>query len=189
MVVKKLTIYIFLLVFFVLVGCSSEEEDPELEGPFGAGTGGTAVDTNSVQSFTLTKISGASIGMISYDSSHWADTTSSITGSNSLYLSLLSSDPISISLTRITGSRADTPCRFQAAVLARDNDYEILKSGDRTNSKGLDFHQVNLRKDSTYLRFYCTTVSSNVGVLISATATTESHLDYLQLHHILNSVE
>ena len=39
-------------------------------------------------------------------------------------------DDIVVFYTRIVG-RPDTPCRFQAAIQARDEDFKILESGDR----------------------------------------------------------
>jgi hypothetical protein len=102
----------------------------------------------------------------------------------------ISGDEVVMIMTRIIG-RPDTPCRFQAALLARDHGYEIDKSGDRKNDNGLELHQVNLKNDKIpeHQRFYCFQLKKPFGIQINVFTVDEEHQDWRQVFHLLNSVD
>lgn len=173
----------------LLSGC--EEEEDELSGPFGPGVGGTAAPAAGTGITEPLNDSGGSVfGGFEYDGGYWMD-YSILLGAVDPVLFIFGdtagTDDLTLILTRISG-RPDTPCRFEAAILARDQNYTILASGDRTNDQGLEFHQVNLSKGSEYLNLYCATVSGNLGVKITGISLSGNKLRYEQVHFILNSV-
>lgn len=163
-------------------GCAPEKKD-ELSGPFGPGAGGPAVPQGAVQTLPITTGDGTPIGSLQYDDGYFAQTP--VTGM--LYVLTNATDNVSLAIGRITG-RPDTPCRYDAAIQARDDGYTILASGDRTNANGLEFHQVNLVKGAIEQRFYCTELYNHVGIQIDGISLTAGALDWEQVHFVLNSV-
>lgn len=172
-----------LLLAALLPGCAMEPED-ELSGPFGPGAGGPAVPQGAVRTVALTTAGGAPMGSLQYDDGYFA---AAPVPETLVVLDSGAPDAVTLAVTRITG-RPDTPCRFSAALLARDEGYTILASGDRTNANGLEFHQVNLVRGSTYQRFYCTGLRSDAGIQISGRSLGGNRLGTLQVHFVLNSV-
>ena len=104
-----------------------------------------------------------------------------------LYVYEDTAETVLVIVSRISG-RPDTPCRFSAALLARDEGFAILASGDVINAAGLAFHQVNLARGDVFQRFHCTELRSNVGIQISSRSTGGDKLDFEQLHFLLNSI-
>jgi hypothetical protein len=189
------------------LGACAEPAIEELSGPIGAGEGGPAVNLSVTLSHPLTDPGGGTIGELSYDGSaflHYHPDPAS-DGLHVLAnippeqlladladdgeLNRLSADNIVIVLTRIVG-RPDTPCRFQAALLARDRGYEILAAGDRRNDQGLGLHQVNLVRahDSVAQRFYCAQLRDPFGIQINVFTADEAHQVWQILHHVLNTL-
>ncbi|MCH8883138.1 MAG: hypothetical protein IIA41_06525 [SAR324 cluster bacterium] len=170
-------------------GCMAMED--ELDGPLGPGQGGPTVDTAALEQHDLTAADGQIIGVLQFDPGYYfhfhfrpypmADVRH--------ILATITGDVL-LTITRIVG-RPDTPCRFQAAVLARDEGYEILGSGDRTNDRGLEFHQVNLENERlpAAQRFYCAKLHQRIGVQISVFSVLEEVQEYLQVHFVLNSTD
>ena len=181
----------------VAAGCMAMED--ELDGPLGPGQGGPAVDTAALEQHNLTAADGQIIGVLQFDPGYYFhihcdpdDFTNcqlESTGDVVHVLAAITGD-VQLAITRIVG-RPDTPCRFQAAVLARDEGYEILGSGDRTNDRGLEFHQVNLENERlpAAQRFYCAKLHQRIGVQISVFSVLEEVQEYLQVHFVLNSTD
>ena len=166
----------------LLGACGQPAEIQELQGPIGPGSGGTPVNPATVVVQPLA--SGTlPLGTLEYDSSYF--TLTPLEGDT--FMLSTATGETTLLVTPITG-RPDTPCRYQAALLARDQGYEIQAAGDRTNSTGLDFHQVNLGPGGDYQRLYCTSLRNNVGVLLNASGATPSPLADVQMHFVLNSV-
>lgn len=177
-----------LLLLGLLAACEPDEEGGELSGAIGPGGGGPPVAAASVLTDALTTSSGEQIGTLSYDASYLLQVFAGAAADNILYIYMDIADPVvEIAVSRISG-RFETPCRFSAAILARDQDFSIQASGDVVNAQGLIFHQVNLFKGDTFQRFYCTELRSNVGVQISAISRGGNKLDFEQMHFLLNSV-
>lgn len=176
------TLLLLVVLPIALVGCGEEEAD-ELSGPFGPGSGGPDPLVGTLITFPLTKADGSPLGTLSSDITYFPQVPAP--GTVVILQSIV--DPILLVVTRISG-RADTPCRYTAALAARDDGFTILGSGDRTNATGLTFHQVNLVKGATTRNFYCTILRDNVGIQISGSATNGNRLGTLQVHYVLNSV-
>lgn len=183
------TLFSFFVYFTIsgllLIGCGgSQEEEPELSGSFGNGKGGTAVNTSTLNTFNLTKTSNETIGSLQYDRSYFVSQESA-NGT----LTITDNQTLTMMAARFSG-RADTACRFLAAQLARDEDYDIIADGERTNANRLEFYQVNLTRGSNlHQRYYCSKIKDNAGTLIAAKSTSAGTLDSLQVHYVLNSVK
>ena len=195
---------IVLVCAVLLPGACNEQAEEELKGKIGPGEGGPAVSDTPSEHFVRNSASQI-IGLYRYDDSfflhdHPDPDNESLHVLATLTLveiivdladdgelnGLTGSDTV-IFITRIIG-RPDTPCRFQAAVQARDEGFEILASGDRSNDQNLDFHQVNLSKGTIHQRFYCTKLRQNLGVAFNVFTAAAEVQEYLQVHSLLNSV-
>jgi len=175
-----------------LGGCSEEDGDvEELSGYFGPGSGGVAVSVPDLVTYNFLKLDNTPLGSLEADTApvppgppgYYTDST----GPGTLLTLANLTDGLSLDVTRILG-RADTPCRFTAALLARDYGFVILAAGDRINANDLEFHQVNLVNGSIFKSFYCTLLKDNVGIQIEGTSIGGNRLAYLQVHHVLNSI-
>jgi hypothetical protein len=190
-----------------LAGCG-DVEDYNLEGELGDGTGGPAVNEDALVSHDLTNLAlDTVIGTIAYDSTAFVhyhpdpeDESLHVIANiapeqiiadflDDGVLNDFSGDDIAIFVTPIIG-RADTPCRFQAAVLARDENYKIKGSGDRKTNTGQELHQVNLAKASIPLtqRFYCYELIGEFGAQLNVVAVDDEHQDWRVVFAVLNSV-
>jgi hypothetical protein len=174
-----------LLLALALGGAACQEEKkPELSGHFGPGSGGPAL-SGATATVPLTKADGQVVGYADYDPLLFVPLGALAPGQ----IENLADVPntLAIGITRISG-RPDTPCRFQAALLARDQDFDILESGDRKNDQNLDFHQVNLKKGNARLSLFCAALHSNVGVLLQVLTDSPGKIDWVEVHAVLNSV-
>ena len=178
---------LFLALMLLPAACQNDEEGQELSGEIGPGSGGPAVVAASVVTDPLTAPDGTSLGSLSFDASYLVRTFTGDLADQIHYIYVDSSATVAVTGTRISG-RPDTPCRFSAALLARDEGYRILVSGDVVNDQSLSFHQVNLVREDTFQRFYCTELLANVGIQIGAASIGGNQLDYEQVHFLLNSV-
>jgi hypothetical protein len=189
----------------LLPGCA--EEEPELKGELGPGSGGPDVDANFVAGHDWTDPDGDSIGMFEWDASQFlhfhpdpedeslhvvANVAPEVLLADLADGSLdeLQDDEVVMLMSRIVG-RADTPCRFQAALLARDEDYEITASGDRRNDQKLELHQVNLHNNAipAHQRFYCFQLRDPFGIDINVITRGRESQDWEQVFYLLNSVD
>ncbi|MCH7478241.1 MAG: hypothetical protein IIA14_09070 [SAR324 cluster bacterium] len=184
-------VWVILLAGALLTGCG-KEEDSELPETFGPGSGGPQANSAAGVTFEFTNAAGTPIGAMTYDGSFFADVTATLPTTNGLFL-VLSTPPaltgagLTLRFLRFTG-RADTACRFRAAVLARDQGYTILQSGDRLNSRGLEFHQVDLARGGAGLSLFCVSLRERVGLMVRGEAPSPATLGNLQVHAVLNSI-
>jgi len=190
-----------------LAACAQPEEE-QLHGKIGKGSGGPEIDETRLVPHSWTGPKGNKIGTFSYDESvflHYhpdpdndalhivANVTPDVLLADLAdddIINNISAGEVLMIMTRTAG-RPDTPCRFQAALLARDQQYEILASGDRKNSGELELHQVNLsnKKLSASQRFYCFLLKDPYGVQINIITADEEHQDWREVLRVLNSVD
>lgn len=172
---------LLLSMLFMLSACGQEEE-AELAGPFGPGTGG-ALGTPITPPYDLYDSTGVQMGQLVYDSNFTPSDPSAPPPPMNMFTGVY----LSFTVMPIVG-RADTSCRYFAALLARDDGYDITISGERTNSIGLAFYQVNLEKGAERRNLYCATLKNNSGTMINAFSSVAGALNYVQMHAVLNSV-
>ncbi len=192
------TLLCWVLLAGLAAGCSQEPEEEELGGEIGPGSGGAAVTEGTVTSDPIETRGGTLLGNLVYDGGYWTPVFIGGSEDTVLYVYENAEDGLTLSALRI-GGRPDTPCRFAAALLARDQGYQILAAGDVVNSEGLEFHQVNLVGNGIAQRFFCTELQPKLGVEISVAAViadpqhpdtgTTGNIEFEQVHHVLNSLE
>ena len=174
-----------LLLALALGGAACQEQKkPGLSGRFGPGSGGPAL-SGTMTTVPLTNADGGVVGYAEYDALLFLPLGA--LGADQIENLADVPDNLAIGISRITG-RPDTPCRFQAALLARDQDFDILDSGDRKNDQDLDFHQVNLQHGGARLSLFCTALHSNVGVLVQVLTDAAAKIDWVTVHALLNSI-
>ncbi len=198
-----------LFILWVLVsftGCSGlEEEDSPFGDTFGSGSAGEAVGSN-LTTESLVSSSGVTLGTVQYDSDYFVDVGDTLDTAGTRMLYLFNCTPSvddDLNVTACTASHSNaqleleffqisglpaTPCRFQAALLARDEGYDVGDFGDVKNDQGLEFHQVNVSKSGSAVQFYCTELRSEVGVMVRAESSDKALLDGFQLRAVLNSI-
>jgi len=177
---RRMAMLAMTLVVALTGGCGRPDRE-ELSGPFGPGAGGAGAGTP--QFVALSKLDGSALGALDY----WSTSFVEVPPVAPEVLHLLDvGNGIDLRLSRIVG-RNDTPCRYQAALLARDSGFTILASGARSNDGGLRFYQVNL-SGAFAMSLYCATLRDNVGIAIATAAAAPSLLEYTDVHFVLNSV-
>ncbi len=174
---------ILLGIVFLLAACK-EAPEPDLTGEFGNGSDGTAVSGTP----SLAEITDTGSGVIAtykYDPIFFT----AFPGVDPIFLILTDNggEGISVVTSRIYG-RPDTACRYLAALMARDEDFEIDLTGDRENAQGIEFYQVEVHKGSIYRGLFCADLKNNIGVSITVQGTSKTMLSYEQIYYILNSV-
>jgi len=173
------------LAALLLTGCSDNKQvEDKLKGKFGPGSGGPALSGAS-SPLTLTKADGGAVGTSDYDPAEFAQVGA--TETDQIDTLAEATGTLTIAVLRIAG-RPDTPCHFQAALLARDDGYKILASGDRKNDLGVKFNQVNLKNGGAYVSLFCAELSGNSGALFYVLTDSADKIDWMQVHFILNSV-
>jgi hypothetical protein len=179
---SQIAVVALLVALGGLSACGSDKQTDKLSGDLGPGLGGPAV--SSLTALDLTKPDGSVIGSLGYDAAFFTPT-----GPTGTFQAALSSPAygITIGLSHISG-RPDTPCRFNAAVLARDAAYQIGDTGFRTNASGQDLYEVDLSVPGTYLRLYCAKLRENVGMQFTVAANSPDKVGWMQVHATLNSV-
>jgi hypothetical protein len=181
--VRRVPALVLALAVLLAAGCGKAKKD-ELSGPFGPGVGGPADGTATP--LALTKLDGSVLGAMDY----WLPNFDVIPNPTPGELPLgfqESSNGILMGLELIVG-RIDTPCRYGAALLARDEGFNIQASGHRSNDQGLEFYQVNVSRGGEAVSFYCTSLRDSVGIMITGHATAPDRLTYREVHFILNSI-
>jgi hypothetical protein len=178
-----------LLAGALLSACGGDATKDNLSGYLGAGAGGpdTSPPLGTVQSVSLTRPDGTQIGTLSYDDGFFAESQPDPAVIGELTDTHTGSGTLTISATHITG-RADTPCRFDAAILARDGGYDITDFGGRKNAMGQGLYEVKESKGGSYLALFCANLKDNSGVQLTVTADTPDKLSWLQVFAVLNSL-
>ena len=182
----------------------TEDEQPQAIGP---GNGGPAVGTATQA--TLRDTDGHKLGTIEYDAAYFVNTTAIGTpaapGPNdpilpdypidsatppAFTMGVVGNDAegLHMFLVLIAG-RPDTPCRFQAALAARDQGFTIWGDGaDVLNGHGLEFHEVVISRGKLYVRLDCALLSNNLGIEVITQSTPAGRLGSRQVHFVLNSI-
>jgi hypothetical protein len=179
------------LVLLAVAGCGRESNKDKLDGPLGPGAGGQAVLLPGT-GLPLTRPDGVQNGSLSYDSLYFTFTAAPPPPANTISPNFgafadKNLDGIQILVTHISG-RADTPCRFSAALLARDSGFTVGDTGFRTNGAGQKLYQVNVSGPGAAGRLFCAELQSKTGMQFAVLAPTPDKLEYLQVHFLLNSI-
>lgn len=187
-VLRALSLALVLAGVF-LTACGEDDDAPPR--PFGPGSGGPPL-ANPIQSRELLDTGGRAFGSVQYHNS-----TNNFTPvvafhqpseSDATMALLAASDGVQLGFSLISG-RPDTPCRFTAALLARDEGYAILGDGaDRINDAGVVFHEVWLVRGSEWVRLACAQLDGLRGVQVLAQSPAGNRLETLQVHFVLNSI-
>jgi hypothetical protein len=170
-------------IVFLLTACQ-EEPEADLTGEFGNGSGGTAVSETQALA-EITNKSGDVIATYKYDT----DFFDAFPGDDPVFqlLSDTGDEGIFLLIARIFG-RPDTACRYMAAVMARDENYEIDLTGERENAQAIEIYQVELHQGSIHRGLFCADLIDNIGISISVQSTSKAILSYEQIYFILNSI-
>lgn len=173
-------------LLFLLTSCK-EAPEPDISGEFGNGNGGTAVGTTQAER-NITKTSGEVIATYKYDATYFLEIYSAASSADNSFLVLtdIGAEGLTIAFSRIYG-RPDTACRYLAALLARDEEFEIDLVGERENTQGIEFYQVEVHKGADYRGMYCAELKDEVGVAMTVQATSKAMLAYQQTYSVLNS--
>ncbi len=149
-----LRIIITLICLCISFSCSDLSEEEESASVLGDGSGGTATGSNLV-AHNITKATGGIIANYQYDGDVFVELYSGTSSADTVFqiLSDITSSGISITISRIIG-RSDTACRYQAAVLARDLDFDIEDTALKTNKNGIEFYLVQVQKADDYRNLY-----------------------------------
>lgn len=178
-----------LLAAGALAACGAVDSSSTSVTALGDGTGGPAVNTAAVTTASIPNATGGSQGQLSYDASYFGflPQTPSDTDPRAGLLSTAAGD-LGMQLSLIFG-RPDTPCRYQAALAARDDGYTIQGDGqDRVNSNQVQFHEVLLTNGVQYWRLDCAELQSNVGVQVLTISSPTNQRDTQQVVYVLNSI-
>lgn len=181
--------YLFLLICCVtLFACSDIAEEEETASLLGNGSGGVAVSANLITR-DITKSSGELIGTYQYDGDVFLEVFSAASSAETVFLILsdITGSTITVTAGRIIG-RPDTACRYQAAVMARDLDYEIEDTALKKNAEDIEFYKVSVSKSGAYVDLYCATLSDQIGVSFIVSSSSVEAPQFQQVFSLLNSV-
>jgi hypothetical protein len=170
-------------------GCGNLKKDDGDPIPLGPGSGGLAV-TNPSAPQDIPGTTSSRIGTFQFDSDYFLFSAQTPTTDDTSAGQLVDrvGDNLLLQLGLIYG-RADTPCRFHAALSARDDGFTI--EGDTTkrlNDLGVVFYEVLLYKAGEFRRFDCAELSGNAGVEVLSDSGPNDLVGTLQVHFVLNSI-
>jgi hypothetical protein len=175
----------------LLTGCGGLNQDDGPPRPFGPGVSGLTPPVGATIAQAIPGLDGGSIGTLAYDAGYFVQSdftplpTLADTRAGSLATSM---GDLALQMALIFG-RPDTPCRFHAALLARDEQFTILGDGeDRINSQGIEFHEVLLVKGAEHRRLDCARLTGNLGVEVLTVSAPADLLGTDQVHTVLNSI-
>ena len=140
--------------------------------------------------FSIPDLAGGSVGSLSYDATYFDAVTPQTPTEQDTRAGLLVSvaNGVTLQLGIIFG-RPDTPCRFHAALFARDEGFTILGDGeDRINDQGIVFHEVVLVKGTEFRRLDCARLKGELGVEVLGVSLPVYSLATEQVHVVLNSI-
>ena len=183
------TVCALLAALGALSACGSDKQKDKLAGLIGPGAGGTAASppVGTPQSPNIARPDGTVIGQYTYQDGFF-----SLNTSDSTLIGLLNATPggepsLIILISHISG-RPDTPCRFNAALLARDAGLDIGDTGFRRNDEGQELYQVNLSGHGQYVQLFCADLRGNTGAQFSVHADAPDKVSWLQVYAVLNSI-
>lgn len=173
-----------------LSGCGALSKDDETPTPFGPGSGVPPVDTAGAVALSVPDLDGTTVGTLSYDPGYFTPVPAPPpTAGNPLFATLANTaDGVGLQLQLIFG-RPDTPCRFQAALAARDLGFTILGDGARRiNERQVVFDEVLLVGGSEHWRLDCARLVGNTGIEVLGISGPADRLGTPQVHFVLNSI-
>ena len=183
------TSLLLFLVLALLAGCGGGSDLKETpKGDLGSGsTGPSLSSTQSTQ--VLTAADGTPIGSLTLDLGYFTPLYFATGPTDDLFALLASSQSsLQVSLVRILG-RPDTACRYQAALLARDQGFTTGEAGYKTNQQGLELYQARASKDADFRVFTCTKLKDQLGVILSAQANSAAELEAIPFYGMLHSLK
>jgi len=178
----RMTVVLLLLALGGASACGRDTQKDSLEGAIGPGSGGP--DVGTLTAGQLAKPDGSPIGTFGYDAGFFV-----LTAPNPKQQGTLANPAAGVGMVmnHITG-RADTPCRFSVALLARDGGFTLGETGFRTNDQGQDLYEANASAPGSYQRMYCAELKDSTGTQFAVLADAPEKLDWKQVHAVLNSV-
>jgi len=183
------TTLLTVLALALLSGCGGGTDLKETpKGDLGTGsTGPSLSSTQSTQ--TLAAPDGTWIGSLTLDLGYFTPLYSAAGPTDDLYALLASSQSsLQLSLVRILG-RPDTACRYQAALLARDQGFTTGDAGFKTNQQGLELYQARASNNADFRVFTCAKIKGQVGVILSAQASSAADLEAIPFYGLLHSLK
>jgi hypothetical protein len=171
----------------VLCACRGDVKKDQLSGPIGPGAGGPVPPVGAVENAEIHRPDGTLIGGFSYDGGFFALLTPDPAQTGILAGADPGTGVLQIPITHISG-RPDTPCRFSAAVLARDGGFEIGDAGFRKNDQGQQLYQVNLQRPGAYAILFCAKLRDNAGSQFGIFADSPDKVSWLQAYAVINSI-
>jgi hypothetical protein len=174
------------LTLGLLCACRGDVNKDQLSGPIGPGAGGLP-PAGTPMTAVIARPDGTPIGGFSYDPSFFTQSIPDPVLTGALTAIATGSGSLQILIAHISG-RPDTPCRFNAAVLARDGGFEIGDTGFRSNALGQRLYQVNLQRPGTYVTLFCANLLDNTGSQFSIFADTPDEVRWLQVYAVINSI-
>ncbi len=173
-----------------LAGCGALGKKDETPTPFGPGAGVPPVDAASTTPLSIVALDSTSIGTLSYDAAYFTPVPVPPPTPANTQFAALTNAAAGLGLQfQIIFGRPDTPCRFQAALAARDLGFTILGDGDkRINDQGLEFDEVLLVRGPEHWRLDCAQLVGNVGIEVLSISSPTDVLGTPQVHYVLNSI-
>lgn len=175
------------LALATLGSCGAQE--PEVSRiTMPQGNGGADV-SNNITTWEAANAQGQAYASLGYDSSYWSPLYVQDGAEDDVFLVLSNaSGSVTITLLRTLG-RADTTCRYQMAMAARDEGYAIGDYNWQTNPHEVEFFFGEVTKEQGGRAYYCAQVWKNFGVEVLISAEQASHLDNNQVLYLVRSLE
>ena len=174
-----------------LSACGNGNQKDTLEGYIGPGSGGQptspVLGTPVPPSPIITRPDGTIIGQFTYQDGFFSFTNPDPTQIGLLTAIYAGAPVLTIIINHISG-RVDTPCRFNAAILARDGGFDIGNTGFRRNNQGLELYQVDLNGHGQFAQLFCANLLNNAGAQFSVVADAPDKVSWLQVYAVLNSI-
>jgi hypothetical protein len=174
--------------WLLLTSCADPVDETESAVAIDDGAGGIAAGSN-LSTQELTKATGEVIATFQYDADVFVPLQVAASSEESLrwVLGDLSGSGLTVAITRIAG-RSDTACRYQAAVLARDHEFEIDDPGWKINANDIRYYWVRVQRPADDRDLYCAELVDRIGFAIIVSGQQPLSLNYRQVHFLLNSL-
>ncbi len=170
----------------VLLGCgAAEPEVAHVTMPPGDGEGASSTLTE----VKVANSQGQAYAAFAYDTSYWTAIYAQESQQDDVLLVVSNAQgTVTITAMRTLG-RADTTCRYQMALAARDEGYAIGDYNWQTNPHQVEFFVGEITKNQGGRAYYCAQVWNNFGVEFLLSADRASTLDKAQLLYLMRSLE